>query len=108
LNRQGNSLFDTIESARDYISLLTEVVGEVKKDLESEMANTDNTPFPRKLDAIRLAAYNLEKLQFHLNASKRILNTLRSIQRLLFQERLTTLRVQVVRSVAHGQRSRRA
>jgi hypothetical protein len=104
LNSQDNSLFDTIESARDYISLLTEVVSDVRNDLESDMANTDNSPFPRKLDAIRLAAYNLEKLQFHLNASKRILNTLRSIQRLLFQERLTTLRVQIVRSVANGRR----
>jgi hypothetical protein len=108
LNRQGDTLFDTVDSARDYISLLTEVVIEVKNDLESDLANPDNSPFPRKLDALRLAAYNLERLQLHLNASKRILNTLRSIQRLLFQERLTTLGVQGERSLTHAQPSRRA
>jgi hypothetical protein len=39
------------------------------------------------LDALRVAAYNVEKLEFHLNRSSRILNDLRSLRRLLFEER---------------------
>jgi hypothetical protein len=39
------------------------------------------------MDALRLALYNLEKLEFHFHKSVRILNDLRSLRRLLFEER---------------------
>jgi hypothetical protein len=39
------------------------------------------------VDALRLAVYNLEKLEMHVNRSSRILNDLRTLRRLLFEER---------------------
>jgi hypothetical protein len=39
------------------------------------------------LDALRIALDNLEKLELHVNRSSRILNDLRSLRRLLFEER---------------------
>jgi hypothetical protein len=47
-----------------------------------------NTNVSRRLDALRVAAYNVEKLEFHLSRSTRILNDLRSLRRLLFEERM--------------------
>lgn len=82
-------LFDSIESAHDYVTLLSEVVRDVKGDLENDLTSGDGSQFPRRLDAIRLASYHLDKLQHHMRASARILNDLRSIRRLLFEERQT-------------------
>jgi len=36
---------------------------------------------------LRLALYNLEKLAIHMNKSRRVLNDLRSLRRLLLEER---------------------
>jgi hypothetical protein len=83
-------LFDSIESAHDYIALLTEVVSDVKRDLEADSKAGSRSQNPRRLDAIRLAMYNLDKLHRHMSASARILNDLRSIRRLLFEERRLT------------------
>lgn len=87
MQHQPDDLFDSIESAHDYIALLREVVREVKRDLENDLASGDNSRFPRRVDAIRLASYHLDKLQHHMSSSARILNDLRSIRRLLFDER---------------------
>jgi hypothetical protein len=39
------------------------------------------------LEAVRLALYKLEKLEQHIKASRRLLNDLRTLRRLLFEER---------------------
>jgi hypothetical protein len=36
---------------------------------------------------LRIALYNLEKLELHLNRSNRILNDLRTLRRMLLEER---------------------
>jgi hypothetical protein len=90
VQNDSGHLFDSIESARDYIALLTEVVNDVKRDLEAETSAERNPQNPRRLDAIRLALYNLDKLHRHMIASARILNDLRSIRRLLLEERRLT------------------
>jgi hypothetical protein len=84
-----DDLFDSIESAHDYVTLLNDVVMAVKRDLESDLTGGDILQSTRRLDAIRLASYHLDKLQVHMTASARILNDLRSIRRLLFEERHT-------------------
>jgi hypothetical protein len=77
--------FETLESAYDFVALLGDTVAEVKRelagDLERESAGS------RRLDALRLTAYNVNKLELHLNRSRRILNDLRTLRRLLFEER---------------------
>jgi hypothetical protein len=87
VDHQPEGLFDSIESAHEYIKILAEVVSDVKKDLETDIKGEEGTKFPRRVDAIRLASYKLDKLQLHMNASSRILNDLRSIRRLVFRER---------------------
>jgi hypothetical protein len=69
VNQQAGGLFDTIESAHQYVQLLADVVSDVRKDLENETSCERRSQFPRRLDAVRLALYNLDKLQ--LLASER-------------------------------------
>jgi len=79
--------FDSIESAHDFVSLFFESVADAKRDIESDVQREAAAPASRRLDALRLAAYNLEKLEQHVKKSRVILNDLRSLRRLLFEER---------------------
>lgn len=92
MNYRSDALFDSIESAQQYVQLLAEVVLDVKKDLENDSSSDQATHFPRRQDAIRLALYNLDKLQRHMTTSSRILNDLRSLRRLLLEERQSVAR----------------
>jgi len=90
VDHRADGLFDTIESAQQYVQLLTEVLSDVRNDLANECSSPQGAQFPRRLDAMRLALYNLEKLQVHMKSSSRILNDLRSLRRLLLEERHET------------------
>lgn len=90
VDHRADDLFDTIESAHQYVRLLTEVLSDVRNELANETSSQPGAQFPRRLDAMRLALYNLEKLQVHMKSSSRILNDLRSLRRLLLEERQDT------------------
>ena len=77
--------FESLESAHDFVTLLAETAAEAKREIESDLQRESATS--RRLDALRLAAYNIDKLAIHLNRSRRILNDLRTLRRLLFEER---------------------
>lgn len=79
--------FDSIESAHAFLTLLRESVVEARRELEMDLQRVSNSDSSRRLDALRVAAYNAEKLEFHLNRSSRLLNDLRSLRRLLLEER---------------------
>jgi hypothetical protein len=79
--------FDSIESAHDFVTLLAETVREAKREVEADVQRESTAEFPRRLDALRTALYSMEKLETHMNQSGRILNDLRSLRRLLFDER---------------------
>ena len=80
--------FDSIESAHSFLTLLRETVSEAKREIDNDVQRTSDSSVSRRLDALRIAAYKMEKLEFHLNRSSRILNDLRSLRRLLFEERM--------------------
>ena len=79
--------FESLESAHNFVALLAESVGETKRELELDVQREPITS--RRLDALRVALYNLDKLELHINRTSRILNDLRSLRRLLFEERTT-------------------
>jgi hypothetical protein len=83
------SPFDSIESAHEFIALLAETVREAKRDVEADVQRESTSESPRRLDALRTTLYSMEKLELHMNKSRRILNDLRSLRRLLFEERAT-------------------
>ena len=80
--------FDTIESAQDFVRVLADTIEETKReiqlDLDRELSQAQSS---RRSDGLRIAVYNLKKLEHHMANSRRILNDLRSLRRLLFAER---------------------
>jgi uncharacterized membrane protein YccC len=78
--------FDSLESAHEYIQLLLETLEQAKQDLAGDVAYSESHP-DRRLEALRLVQYKLEKLEHHLESSSRLLNDLRTLRRLLFDER---------------------
>ena len=83
----SQTAFDTIESAQEFLALLREAVEEAKQTAESDIFEGDSRT-PRQLDALRIVLYKLEKLEQHLKVSGRLLNDLRTLRRLLLEERL--------------------
>lgn len=79
--------FDSVESAQEYVRLLSEAILEAKRDVEADITAEADSMFPRRVQALRLVVYNLEKLSQHLKASHRVLNDLRTLRRLLLEER---------------------
>ncbi len=85
MGQKGETYFESIESAHEFIGLLMETVFETKRDIEAD-AHQLSPQFPRRLEALHIALYSLEKLELHLNKSRRILKDLRSLHRLLFED----------------------
>jgi hypothetical protein len=80
--------FGTIESAHDFMVLLAAAVSQSKEELQADVGReAKSSEVSRRLDALRMALYNLEKLEVHVTRSSRILNDLRTLRRLLFEER---------------------
>lgn len=88
--RQASTPFDTVESAHEFFELLSATIAEAKQEVTADVKRERTDGDRRRLEALRVAVYNLERLEYHLVRSKRILNDLRSLRRLLLQERLLT------------------
>lgn len=84
LSYESEIPFDSIESAQEYLRLLSQVVLEAEQAVQNDLNAGGDA---KRLEALRLVLYNLEKLSQRLKASSRILNDLRTLRRLLFQER---------------------
>ncbi|MGH9521226.1 MAG: hypothetical protein ACRD3E_01700 [Terriglobales bacterium] len=87
---QPSTPFDTIESAHEFFELLSATIADAKQEVTSDVKRERTDGDRRRLEALRVAVYNLERLEYHLTRSKRILNDLRTLRRLLLQERLLT------------------
>ena len=79
--------FDSIEGSLEYIALLREVIQKTKKTVEADATIASSEGAVRGLEALRLVVYKLDRLAWHIDASHRILNDLRTLRRLLLDER---------------------
>ena len=81
--------FDSIESAHDYMDILAtttlEALGELKRDRDQALRDGDQ----RRAQAIDLAIYKLKTLNCYVYKSRRTLNDLRILRRLILNERLS-------------------
>jgi hypothetical protein len=84
---QAETPFDSIESSHQYVALLTQAIEEAKRDVEGDIAMAMADRADRRREALQLVLYNLTKLESHMGASRRILNDLRTLRRLLLDER---------------------
>jgi hypothetical protein len=79
--------FESIEGALEYVDLLLEAVQEAQQQVEGEIALTASPQLARRKQALQLASYKLDKLSAHVTGSRRVLNDLRTLRRLLLEER---------------------
>jgi len=83
--RTPSRVFESIESAHEYVGLLCDAIDEAEETIEHEMALPVTSH--RHVDALRLAHYKLNSLRQHLLVSRRLLNDLRTLRRYLLEER---------------------
>jgi hypothetical protein len=79
--------FDNIEGSHEYVRMLAEALDEARRDVEDEIAAAEKDRADRRKEALLLVSYNLAKLNLHITSSRRILNDLRTLRRLLLAER---------------------
>lgn len=79
--------FDSIEGSHEYVALLAEAIEEARRDVEADIAIAVQEGADRRREALQLVSYNLAKLSLHIKTSRRILNDLRTLRRLLLAER---------------------
>jgi hypothetical protein len=84
---QAETPFDSIEGSHEYVALLAEALEEARREVESEIAAAEGDRADRRKEALLLVSYNLAKLNLHITTSRRILNDLRTLRRLLLAER---------------------
>jgi hypothetical protein len=80
--------FDSVEGAHEYLSLLSQAVLDAKNEIEWDIKAVGDPKYPRRLEALRLVSFKLEKLEQHIKSSCRLLNDLRTLRRLLLEERV--------------------
>lgn len=87
MSYQAETPFDNIEGSHEYVAMLAESLAEARRDVEAEIAAAEREGAERRKEALLLVSYNLAKLNLHITTSRRILNDLRSLRRLLLAER---------------------
>ena len=85
--QQSESPFESIEGAQEYLALLAQTLAEARATAESDIVEHTKVNAERRVQAIQLALYKLEKLEQHIKVSRRLLNDLRTLRRLLLDER---------------------
>jgi hypothetical protein len=87
MSNRSETPFDNIESSHEYVSLLAETVAQTLAEVEADIAFAGADGATRRKEALQLVHFNLSKLTAHMTSSRRILNDLRTLRRLLLEER---------------------
>ena len=87
MNHEAHTPFESIEGGLEYLKLLHAAVLEARQDVEGDVRVQAGIEPQRRLEALRLVLYKLEQLEKHVKTSHRILNDLRTLRRLLLEER---------------------
>jgi len=67
--------------------MLADAIAEAQADVDAQIALAVAERAERRLEALQLVSFNLNKLNSHILTSRRVLNDLRSLRRLLLEER---------------------
>jgi len=81
--------FDSIESAQEFMNVLALTALDVIKDLSRDRDQALRVGEQRRAQAIDLAIFKLKMLGCYVHKSRRTLNDLRILRRLILNERLT-------------------
>jgi hypothetical protein len=92
MSYQSETPFDSIESSHQYIAMLADAIAEALADVQSDISLAQEEQAHRRKEALQLVSFNLTKLNSHITNSRRILNDLRTLRRLLLEERVMVRR----------------
>ena len=81
------SCFDSIESAQDFMKVLADTILDAVKELNADQQAAAQQGEPRRAQAIELAIFKLKTLNTHILKSRILLNDLRTVRRLILNER---------------------
>lgn len=81
-----HSPFDRIEGSLEYLGLLRETIQATESEIRKEVARAQSERAERRLQALHLVTYKLERLGEHIDTSHRLLTDLRALRRLLLGE----------------------
>jgi hypothetical protein len=81
--------FDSIESAQAFMEILAETIFDAMKDLNFEQQLAAESGAERRAKAVELALFKLKMLTCYVQKSRRTLNDLRMLRRLILNERET-------------------
>ncbi len=87
MSYRSETPFDNIESSHEYVSLLAEAIEVTLAEVEADMAQATAEQAGRRVEALQLVHFKLTRLAANMTSSARILNDLRSLRRLLLEER---------------------
>ena len=87
MGHEPETPFDSLEGSHEYVALLAEALAEARQDVEAEILAAEREGAGRRKEALLLVSYSLAKLDVHITTSRRILNDLRTLRRLLLAER---------------------
>jgi predicted methyltransferase len=88
-SNQIEQSFDSIESAYDFMNVLAETIMVVIKDLHRDYQIAVRDGQERRARAIELALFKAKTLNGYVTKSRRTLNDLRTIRRLILNERMS-------------------
>jgi hypothetical protein len=87
VSAESETPFDSIEGSHEYVAMLADELSEARREIEEEITAAERDGADRRKQALLLVSYNLDKLNLHITSSRRILNDLRSLRRVLLAER---------------------
>jgi hypothetical protein len=80
--------FDSVENTQEYFTILSETLLEVQREIDAQITVADAAKLSRRVEALRLVLFKLQKLEEHVKSSNRLLNDLRMLRRLLLQSKV--------------------
>ena len=78
--------FDTIESAQDFMALLRDSIDDARQDVERDLIAATTGHEDRLTQALQLTLMKMNQLASAVDRSQRLLNDLRTLRRLIFNE----------------------
>ena len=100
MNHQPEMPFDSIEGTQEYIELMLEAIEESRAEVAEDIAAAERNGANRRKEGLLIISHKLDRLQFHITKSRRTLNDLRTLSRLLLQERTLTIEEQTMAAKA--------
>lgn len=78
--------FDNVDAAHEYVGLLLEAIRQAREEVGRDEEEARGDRATRRLEALRLVVWKLERLESHLASSRRLLHDLGRLRRLLLGE----------------------